>query len=265
MGLGASQARLLTITSRISDLELQANVFSDNKMRLSSSSAQASRNYTDALAKQKLTIYNANTDTYVDANANRLTKYNGDDTNRFLKNSYGSVIVSKETVEKFKKSSTASDFVKLMGYVKTDADQDQNNSYTVDSSAATYYETLFSNMAHSYSMESDDNLNSSDWLHTQLKNGCAYIEEDKKGNGKYNRIDYASGDNELSEENDDSGVAKAKAEYDTTIAEIKIKDDFYDRRIVQLQTEHSALENEKDSLKKVIEGNIGRSFKMFTG
>ena len=58
MGLSASQARLLSLTARLSDLELRAQTISNAKIRLSDQSEGASRKYSDALDKQTLKISN---------------------------------------------------------------------------------------------------------------------------------------------------------------------------------------------------------------
>ena len=58
MGLAASQARLLSITSRISDNELRAQLINNQKMRLSSESSQVSENYINALNKTNLVFAN---------------------------------------------------------------------------------------------------------------------------------------------------------------------------------------------------------------
>ena len=59
MGLSASQVRLLTLTKRLSDLELQAQQISNSKIRLSTESEQISKNYSDSLNKTKFTILNS--------------------------------------------------------------------------------------------------------------------------------------------------------------------------------------------------------------
>ena len=54
MGLAASQARLLSITSRMADNELRSQIINNAKMRLTSESSQASEEYVDALNKTQL-------------------------------------------------------------------------------------------------------------------------------------------------------------------------------------------------------------------
>ena len=63
MGMSASQARLLSITARMTDIEFKSQQISNTKIRLADESEQVAENYTKALNKQKLTktVWDANT------------------------------------------------------------------------------------------------------------------------------------------------------------------------------------------------------------
>ncbi len=65
MGMAAGQARLLSITSRMSDNELRAQIINNNKMRLATQSSQASEAYVTALneAQMMFTNYDADNNT----------------------------------------------------------------------------------------------------------------------------------------------------------------------------------------------------------
>ena len=58
MGMAASQARLLSITSRMNDVEFKSQSISNTKIRLADESEQVANAYTKALNKQKLTMTN---------------------------------------------------------------------------------------------------------------------------------------------------------------------------------------------------------------
>ncbi len=55
MGMSASQARLLAITSRMNDIELRSQQISNTKIRLSDESEQVANDYNKALNASKLT------------------------------------------------------------------------------------------------------------------------------------------------------------------------------------------------------------------
>lgn len=105
MGLSASQARLLTLTSRKSDLELRAQRISNQKVRLADQSTEASKAYTRALDKQTMEVYSGSdangNEKYIKANAFNLTNFDSssdvDINQRFIKDSYGRLVIdSKE-------------------------------------------------------------------------------------------------------------------------------------------------------------------------
>lgn len=71
MGLAASQARLLTLTARIHDVEYQAQMIQSAKLTLAIKEDEAYRRYTDALDAQTLT-FRTDTGNLIAANFNNL-------------------------------------------------------------------------------------------------------------------------------------------------------------------------------------------------
>lgn len=104
MGMSASQARLLTLTSRMSDLEYSAQSISNTKLRLADQTEDAATAYSDALDLQKLTVYDSDTDSYIEATARNLTSYQAISSmapQRFLTNIGGQVLVSQEIADAY--------------------------------------------------------------------------------------------------------------------------------------------------------------------
>ena len=78
MGLAASQARLLSITSRLSDNELRTQLINNSKMRLATESSRVSEDYINALnsATMMMTNYDVNGNETTQAlTFNALTAY----------------------------------------------------------------------------------------------------------------------------------------------------------------------------------------------
>src|SRR5574344_172572 len=77
MGMSASQARLLTITARLTNTEYQAQTIMNNKIRLADESETLNNEYLEALDKKKLVISQYKNGAYVDkdVNYNLLTNY----------------------------------------------------------------------------------------------------------------------------------------------------------------------------------------------
>lgn len=77
MGMAASQARLLTITSRMHDIELQAQQIMDKKVALATQEDAAYQEYTAALDKKKIQVaYSSGINTsYVDATFSNVCNF----------------------------------------------------------------------------------------------------------------------------------------------------------------------------------------------
>lgn len=124
MGMSASQARLLTLTARLSDLELRAQQISNSKIRLSMESEQAATDYSDALNKKDLQILtgysSSGTAQYEDLNYYNLTGPNSPLTTQYcLTDSNGNVLVTQAEADAFEKSKNATEFAYNMGAVPT--------------------------------------------------------------------------------------------------------------------------------------------------
>ena len=66
MGLSASQARLLTLTSRLNDVQYKQQQLANTKMRSSVESEEIAQKYNNALSKQKFQFKNSATGQYQD-------------------------------------------------------------------------------------------------------------------------------------------------------------------------------------------------------
>ena len=339
MGMSASQARMLSLTSRMSDLEYSAQNISNSKMALATRSQDASKKYLAALDQKKLTVKNPETSAYVDATAANLTTYNAIskmDKQRFIKNAGGQVLISQEVAtayENAKKQAsstglsdtwlsnfalcetintstfnpknneiyqglttnyinnnyfTIKDVQNLDKGIKSGAEYFLNkfkdssgNTYSycpvistgspnkVDAAGLSNYDKVFSEMEEcGYQVIPDGKQNDSEWLYEQLNNGTVFIAEynskaGKDGTGDVVDISWSSGDATLVTENDKTAVARAEAEYEATNAEIATKDKRFDIQLKSIDTEHTAIQTELDSVKKVIDKNIERTFKIF--
>ena len=77
MGMSASQARLLSITARMNDVEYKSQQIANTKIRLSDESEQVANAYTKALNKQKFTYtdYSSGSAVKVDLDSSTLANY----------------------------------------------------------------------------------------------------------------------------------------------------------------------------------------------
>lgn len=270
MGMSASQARMLSLTARMSDLELQAQSISNAKIRLADESEAASRNYSEALDKQKLTVksFSDGETRYIDATAYNLTHYHAVsdmDKQRFIKDASGRVLIDGEMGQAYDAAGGDLDtFLNLL--IPTDPIQ---NGY--DEKKIEYYTNIFNEIQESggYNSPGDNNLNDPEWLQAQVSAGTIFLveydEDANNGYGDFVEKSWTSGDNNIQEKDDKLMLAKAEAEYETTMADIQSKDKRFDLQLKEIDTEHQAITQEIESVKTVINKNIERSFKVFNG
>ncbi len=155
MGLAASQARLLSITSRMADNELRSQLINNAKMRLTTESSRVSDEYIAALNKTQLMMSNYNLKgekQYQDLTFNSLTAYSPQNNQYGLVNKSGELLVSElDTArfqEAFKKASedkeieegdteglnakALEEFLKSYGLEKTTTYFEQDQVYAFD-------------------------------------------------------------------------------------------------------------------------------------
>lgn len=329
MGMSASQARLMSMTSRLSDLELRAQTISNAKVRLADQAEGASRAYSDALDKQTMKVYSGlqadGTSSYVDATLKNITSYsstsNLDSTNsvfRYIESSSGSLVATNELVKKYDDAVAATaptagsaaetnlhayldkklgghavraavaasgttlavtaitadqitaettKYNFLAGYgVNPDA---TTGKYDENAKAYKYYSDLYAKLStEGYTLIQDTQANSPEWLQAQVDAGNIFLREYDKyagadGKGAFQDVSWTSGDSSLQEKTDKTDTARAEADYESAMASIKSKEERFDLQLKEIDTEHTAVQTEMDSVKKVMSKNIERTFKIF--
>lgn len=118
MGMSASQARLLSITSRLTSNEFRSQTITNSKLRLAEKSSDASAEYMDALQAQKL-VYGVYSDDgerkYAALTASTILSY-GDLKNQYaLVDTAGKVLLNGSDIKKYKESATLSEFLSKNG------------------------------------------------------------------------------------------------------------------------------------------------------
>lgn len=142
-----------------------------------------------------------------------------------------------------------------------------NGALTLNPNAFPYYEHIFEEMKNcGYVVESDENMASEDWLYGQLKDNQLVLEKYSRnansGKGGFVGISVST-DTSFVNSSDQNAITKATAEYNYEMGKINAKDKRYDLQLKNIDTEHNAVQTEVDSVKKVIDKNIERNFKMF--
>lgn len=136
MGMSASQARLLTITGRLTDNELRSQTITNSKLRLAQKSSEASQIYMDALNSEKLTYkyYNDNGES---ASYNLtpafLYSYEPLKNQYSIQNASGQNLVSATDAKNYEETDSLYEFLKryglIEGYTRTETETVTNPEY----------------------------------------------------------------------------------------------------------------------------------------
>ncbi len=118
MGMSAAQARLLSVTARLTDNELRSQILTNSKLRLADKSSEASEKYMNALNTQKLVYTNydgAGNNVSQALTAGTLLSF-GDMKNQYaMVNSSGQIYMSSDEIKTYESCATLTEYLHAHG------------------------------------------------------------------------------------------------------------------------------------------------------
>ncbi len=148
-----------------------------------------------------------------------------------------------------------------------------DNSFdeTIDQNKFNYYARLFEQIQASGGCQKIETAYASgdegkEWFNNMVSSGRVLIDVYNKNKKEWQETSVATSTNEnnLSETSDDTDLKKAEATYEYELKKINAKDTKYDKELSKLETERNAIKTEMDSIKKVKDDNIDRTFGIFS-
>lgn len=137
-------------------------------------------------------------------------------------------------------------------------ENDTTNTGNADAKAQ-WYTNLFKRMQQGYKQIEDGLASSKEWIEYALESGIVSMEQVDL-NFNWRSLDYKTC-SKITEVTDDAAVARAEAEYNRAMNDIKAKDNIYDLQLKNIDTEHTSLQTEYSVIEKVIQENVKRTFK----
>ena len=249
MGLASSQARLLLLTARKSDLEFRAQQITNSEMILAMQTEEVAREYSLKLSNQTLKYINASDSSEIEISALTLNSVTG-------KNGAGmklQVFVGKTDENPDGFADWVSDgHDEITGYTDKDGNAitvEQYNALSEEDKAACKPQTTHVGCTNNYSGRE---------ILAGIQNGTMRIISESG-----EEVDAINGTN-FSVAYDTSDDAQADAEYRRKTASIQIKEKRLQMDLSQVETQQKACETEIDSVKKIMDKNIERTFKVFS-
>lgn len=224
MGFAASQARFLSLTARLSDIELETQQITQERLDVLHKMEQYSNAYNDATANEHLIAFvndGSGEKSKVSLTYDIITKdpLNGGLGMQLISTSGKIVVPSLDDIPKEK---DPEDYTIMEEIV--------NPSFL------------------------EKNLNDGNLFFAGYNRNEDTGEFDKKSVAMLNSV---------TSEYDRSDDAAAKAKYDKQMAAAERQDAMLEMRLKQLDTQHKAIETEMESVGKVVDDNVEKSFKTF--
>ena len=148
MGMSASQARLLSLTARLSDNEHSGQGISYSKIRLANQTEQANKDYLNALKATKLTVltgFNGSDEIYTDISYALMTGYNtiANNTQYVVTDKKGKVLVTQKLAKAFETGNgNLNVFLAQMGYSQSNIDIKESGASGTEADHALAYKAV---------------------------------------------------------------------------------------------------------------------------
>ncbi len=254
MGLASSQARILMLTARKSDLEFRAQMVNQRKINLGMQTQELATKYANSMSNRQLSFsyYTAgNSGQAITENLTfaRLTAKDGNAGSFLVTDANGKYVYRNEAdaLKAYNKlastgqiDSTSYDFARFMKEKCTNAFFDDGRGSLLDNPA---------------------------YFQDALRNGGLFIQQAVTENGDANQTQYKniaySSIAVIYDNLDTSDDAEAQAEYEAKSIILSNQDKRLDLELQQIQTQHKAVEVEFDGVRKVIDKNVDKTFKIF--
>ncbi len=281
MGLSASQARFLQLTARRSDVEYEAQQINFQRLQLADKLSAASSEYQDKTSNRKMvfSFNNGAGTTSVDVTYQNYKNYmnqqmEGLSTSQekmFLVSSSGNKLVVANEEERNAMIEKYTTYTPLAQNSSIATDENGNPLETItredeNGSNVTY-------LVNRQFNESDfmivDNLDDTDLFQQSIQNGIYYFAKQEL-NTETNKYVFKTeswetiGGGAIGEEYNKSDDAKAEAEYKATNDKLQSMDKKLELKLTELETERNAIQTEIDSVSKVIDDNVEKSFNTFS-
>lgn len=243
MGLSSSQGRLLMLTSRLSDIELQEVMISQRQNQLAWQSEEAASEYNDAMSNYKITIKVTDSSEESGYKKQNLDYANTTSMGYLVTNAQSQIYLEKDED----------------GNWKIPKDMNGNALLSIDESTG---KAVIADKQYDI-LDGTNYLSNSKTLQNSLMNGVLFlfnVNDSTEGIS----ISNLSSNTEMEYVLDTSDDAEAESKYEYETARISRQDNQLDMELQQLETQHEAILKEYDSVKEVISNNVERTFNLFS-
>lgn len=272
MGLASSQARMLLLTARKSDLEYRAQMISQRKINLAMQTEALASKYSKSMANRTMNFVFTTADGAAQTEKLSYRGLVGQNESAIgdylVKTSTGKYVYSGAN-----QNEKDLDFVRIASKLAAADGKsgDYEKYYGVDAEGNRKVKDsqgLLKALQTAYAskMTYVQGVQNDDFFQDSLRNGGLFLEKaDMSTDGTksvYKNVSW-SAVGTIQDVLDTTDDAEAEAEYESKSIVLSNQDKMLDLELNQIETQHKAIETEYDSVKKVIQKNIEVSYKIF--
>lgn len=295
MGLSSSQGRLLMLTSRLSDIELQQMLISQRQNALAASGQKAAEEYNNALSNCKIMMKVPNSDESTGYKKENLSYKNLTQMGYLATNGSGAIYMQKVDAEldsatileslntQLANATTEEEKAAIQAKIddvnnKIKEAEANGEKYTqkvtiwdipTDANGNKLLELNADNTKAIINGEEHDILDGTSYfqdgkiLTNMIVNGMMFI-HNTNNNVSGITMEMLESNTEMLYEIDTTDDAAAQSKYEYELASIERKENQLEMEMAQLETQHEAILKELESVKNVISNNVERTFKLFS-
>lgn len=294
MGMSASQARLLSLTSRMHDLEFQAQGIQYSKLDLVDSKQAEYDKYLDVLdsTKFQMAVVTGTGKEFHDITYTNMISSNvggGIHPMYIITNASDQIYLPEQIASKIKPMpNSLEDFLEIVAknyLYSSRMDLNTKEEYIAEmrnDGNFNYWQAVYYQIGgykddngdivsgRGFAAISRENAVDRGWLEKELNSGSARLYKLTKEESLFNenKINIfaetsMSVDPDLVEVTNQELIDKASVEYERAVKDIDAKETKLDLQLARIDQQHNALKTEYDSVKQIVSKNIDRSFKTF--
>ena len=292
MGMSASQARLLSLTARMHDLEYEAQAIQYSKLDLVDLKNDVYEEYMDTLdsTKMQISVMTADGNVFQDMTYTNMlmSQVNGLHSMYMLTNDKDEILLPEQIAGKIKIFPNSLDeFLKIVAknYLYTgraDLSEDEMIRQMREDGNYDYWKAIYYQISgyedddgnitsgRGFCPISKENAVDRGWLEKAINSGDVRIYKMTMDSSFFNKDKInifaessVATDTSLQEVSNTELIQKATVEYEKAIEDLDVKDTKFDLQLAKIDQEHNALKVEYDSVKQIVSKNIDRSFKSF--
>ena len=254
MGFAASQARLLLLTARKSDLEFRAQQITNAEMRLAMQTEEVAREYSNKLSNQTIKFNKAG------ESMKDLTAANFNAVSGLVLQVYAGKNEKGEPIWQ----PWVNDGVPTDATIYTGVDNEgKEQTYTAEEYEQAKKDGKINEANFKAQPKTTYTGTTNDYTGPQILQGLQNGTMRVMNADQTEEVDVFGG-TAFSITYDTSDDAAADAEYRTKTAALQVKEKRLQMDLQQIEAQQKACESEMDSVKKVMDKNIEKTFKVFS-